>query len=148
MHTLIVVSTMTGTAEMIAEDVAAALQATNVKMRLAENLASEEVRAAELVLVVSSTYGDGEVPEPAKRLFRELENGPRLDAQRFGVVGLGDHSLYAPTFAKGGQRWDEMLEGKGAARLAPLLTIDVASAADISAPAIEWARGALQQAEC
>ncbi len=148
MQVLIVVSTMTGTSEMVAEDLAAELTPGQATIVLAENTKAEQVRAATVLLVVSSTYGNGEVPEPAQRLFGELHDGPELNGFRFGVVGLGDRSLYATTFAAGGRHWDEMLAAKGALRLADRLSIDVASAENLSAPAIAWIHDALEGVAC
>lgn len=138
MRVLILASTMTGTAEMLAENLGDAAAGAQVRVVLAERISAAEVLEWPLLVVVSSTYGDGEVPEPARALFAQIEAAGALDGMAFGVVGLGDRSLYAPTFANGGRQWDQMLEQAGAARLLEPLYIDVSGDVDMSAASEAW----------
>lgn len=132
---------MTGTAEMLAEDMRDSVQNHTVELLLAERTTVDRVGSAEFLVVVSSTYGSGEVPEPAKPLFAALDAHPvRLSHVQYGVVALGDLSLYAPTFANGGRQWDALLEKKGARRATDTLIIDCSSAESMSEPATAWFR--------
>ena len=147
MDVLLLVVTMTGTAEMLAEDVVAAHGGEHqIRMVLAERCTPDELRAASTLLVCSSTYGEGEVPDPGKPLFAALEQDPgQLAHLRFGVVSLGD-SVYADTFANGGKHWDRLLGQAGATRLAERLLLDASGGGDDSASAVEWVASCLQSA--
>mgnify|MGYP003576302657 CR=1 FL=1 len=138
MRILIVVSTMTGTAEMLAENMADSAAAAQARVALAETLTVAELAESPFVVVVSSTYGNGEVPEPANPLYSDIEAAGELAGLRFGVVGIGDKSLYAPTFANGGRQWDQMLERAGATRLQEPIFIDVSGNEDMTELAERW----------
>jgi len=130
---------MTGTAELVAEDVRDQLSGHEVSLVLAEQASAAQVAAADNLIVVSSTYGDGEVPEPAKPLFSALADGDvGLGNVRFGVIALGDRSLYAQTFAQGGRQWDAMLASKGAVRVVELLAVDSSSGVDTAQETADW----------
>lgn len=140
MATLIVVATMTGTAEMVGEDILAAIGPERAQMLPAERVdLSASLNGVETLLVVSSTYGNGEVPEPAKPLYAAIESANRLQGPvRYGVIGLGDKSLYPDTFARGGQLWDSLLADKGLARASDPLLVDCSTSQAISDESIAW----------
>ena len=54
------------------------------------------------ILVISSTYGQGDVPDGSKSFYENLKNKPNLDHLEFAVFGLGDMT-YKDTFAFGGK---------------------------------------------
>jgi len=139
METLILVASMTGTAEILGEDILAGIAAGRATMLLAERADIGMVRDCSTLLVISSTYGNGEVPEPAKAFFERLEAEPMPDANlRFAVIGLGDKSLYPGTFANGGRLWDAMLAKKGFDRIVEPLFIDCSAMADPAEQSIAW----------
>jgi MioC protein len=98
-------------------------------------------------LICTSTYGAGDVPDNATKLYASLLNEPKgLAHVRYGVIALGDHGSYPQTFANGGRRFDAALADLGAQRIGELFTHD---ASDGSMPETEgtaWARGWLAQA--
>ena len=147
MDVLILVVTMTGTAEMLAEDVVAAHGSEHtMRMVLAERFSPAELQQATNLLVISSTYGAGEVPDPGKPLFAALEKQPdQLAHLRFGVVSLGD-MVYSDTFANGGLHWDRLLGDAGARRLSPPLLLDASSGEDASSQTLSWVAHWLQAA--
>ena len=147
MQLLLVVSTVTGTAEMLAENLADAAHGVQVRLALAESLAPADLCEEPFVVVVSSTYGQGEVPTPAQPLFDAIGAAGGLEGVRYGVVGLGDRSLYAPTFANGGRLWDRALEAAGATRLAEPIYIDVSGPEDMTGLAEQWLRGFIESAQ-
>ncbi len=86
------------------------------------------------LLVIASTWGEGEAPQRATRFLAELMDpaAPRLEGLRFAVLGLGDRA-YAQ-FCETGKQIDARLEALGAVRAAPLLECDL----DYEAPAAAW----------
>ena len=55
---------------------------------------AEQLAAMEHVIVVVSTYGEGEMPDNAALFWEALSSPtvPRLETLRYGVLGLGDTS--------------------------------------------------------
>jgi sulfite reductase (NADPH) flavoprotein alpha-component len=86
------------------------------------------------VLMVTSTYGEGDPPQTAAGFFEFIEGrkAPKLPNLRFAVLALGD-STYA-RYCEAGKRLDRRLEGLGAQRLAPRTDCDV----DYEQPANVW----------
>lgn len=142
------VATMTGTAEALAEDLQSALDdGRETQLRLLEDLSPDDIAALPLALVISSTYGVGEVPETAEETHRALqEQKPDLSGLVYGVISLGD-SGYVDTFAQGGENWDAALAACGARRAGEFLRLDCQSGADPLETAEPWLAAWLQAAE-
>ena len=69
-----------------------------------------------LYVVVSSTYGQGDVPDNGQALADALERErPDLAHVRYGLFALGDMT-YARTFCGGGMTFDRILSELGASR--------------------------------
>jgi MioC protein len=140
----IFVATMTGTAEICAEEISTALGAAGIEseMQLMDSVGTDALRAFEFVVIVSSTYGHGDIPDNGQALFEALGAADNLAGIRFTVFGLGDRT-YAATFCEAGRKWDALFAEKGASRFAPLVQHDAGSgtlAEDVAgAWAAEWA---------
>jgi sulfite reductase (NADPH) flavoprotein alpha-component len=122
----IIYGSETGNAEGFAETTAEKLQAAGFEATV---LNMGDVKAQNLtdystVLVITSTWGDGEPPSNAWDLWGELGAKPKLDLSsvRYSVLALGDKS-YAQ-FCKCGIDFDEWLTELGATRLAPRVDCD------------------------
>jgi len=115
----ILVGSMTGNAEFAAEEMQQVLQelGETAEILLMDDAMDPDVfRREGVILVCTSTYGDGEVPENAKPLYERLcAEKPDLSGVRYGVFGLGDSNY--ETFNFGGKRFDEILSSLGAQRL-------------------------------
>ncbi len=91
------------------------------------------------VIVVCSTWGEGEQPDNAEELwtFANSESASRLEGVSFAVCALGDTSY--EFFCESGKEWDGLFERLGAKRLVDRIDCDV----DYDAPAAEWLLDAL-----
>src|SRR5512135_1062027 len=118
-HVTILVGTMTGTAELVADEVKDVLTAEGLSAAV---LAMDKLTPAAFdrpgrFLICTSTYGQGDVPDNARDFFAALETTwPDLTRVEYGVIALGDHT-YAQTFCFGGKRFDQLLTSLGAKRL-------------------------------
>jgi sulfite reductase (NADPH) flavoprotein alpha-component len=88
------------------------------------------------LLVIVSTYGEGDPPQPAVGFFEFLEGkrAPKLDNVRFSVLALGD-STYEK-YCEAGKRIDRRLEALGAARISVRVDCDI----DYDEPAAAWSK--------
>jgi sulfite reductase (NADPH) flavoprotein alpha-component len=96
---------------------------------------------AETLLVLASTWGEGEPPQRAMDFYDALmaPDAPRFDKTRFAVLALGDRA-YA-NFCETGRRIDARLAELGGARAAERSDLDV----DYEAQAEAWIGATLQE---
>jgi MioC protein len=125
----ILVGTTTGNTQYVAEEAQFALTAAGhaADIRPMDELDASVFAPSSVYLVCVSTYGYGDVPANAKRLYESLlKERPSLAGVRYGLVSLGDTS-HAQTFCFGGRRFDQLLARLGAARLGEMLEHDASS---------------------
>lgn len=86
------------------------------------------------LLIVTSTYGDGEPPDNAATLHSALHaaDAPALSSLSYSVLALGDSNY--PEFCKCGHDFDQRLSSLGAQRLTPIVECDV----DYDEPLAHW----------
>jgi len=87
----ILVGTMTGTAEMVAQEVQTALEAAGheASIQMMDGLDASALSGSGPYLVCTSTYGQGDVPDNAQALFNSLEaERPDLSSVPHGVIAL------------------------------------------------------------
>ena len=91
------------------------------------------------VLIVCSTWGEGEQPDNAEELWKFANSGAatRLEGTHYAVCALGDTSY--ELFCESGKEWDGLFEKLGATRIVERIDCDV----DYDAPASEWTLKAL-----
>jgi sulfite reductase (NADPH) flavoprotein alpha-component len=96
--------------------------------------------AAQRLVVIAATWGEGEPPGRAARVYAELmnESAPRLDGVEYGVLALGD-TAYAE-FCAVGKSIDERLAELGAKRVIARVDCDL----DFAEPAVDWLGAALK----
>ncbi len=143
----ILVATMTGTAEMVAQEVQQALEARGreVELRMMDGLDAGAFAGGGLFLVCTSTYGFGNVPDNAQELIDSLESSrPDLSSVVYGVIALGDRT-YGDTFCHGGVRFDKLLSSLGARRAGEMLQHDASSGELPEEAAPAWAIAWVQQ---
>ncbi|MFM5465777.1 FMN-binding protein MioC [Aeromonas simiae] len=125
-HIHIVIGSMLGAAEYVAEHVAALLEQADHRAtehnpaRLDEVLADPDA----ILLVVTSTHGAGDVPDNLQPFYQDLcAKKPDLSGRRYGVIALGDSNY--DTFCAAGKALDQQLTACGASRIGTRLEIDV-----------------------
>ena len=91
------------------------------------------------ILIVCSTWGEGEMPDNAEELWNAAQKGAAgmLSGVHFSVCALGDSSY--EFYCESGKDWDEQFEKLGATRLIDRVDCDV----DYESPASEWAINSL-----
>lgn len=129
-------ASQTGNARRVAEQLLLKLEAAGVNATLtaAADYKAKQLAGEDIVLLVTSTQGDGEPPEEAVPLFKLLtgKKAPDLGGVSFAVLGLGDSSY--PDFCQAGKDFDAALAKLGGTRLAELGVCDL----DYQAAAEAW----------
>ena len=149
LHITILVGTMTGTAEMVAQEVQTALEAAGhqATIRMMDGLDAGVFQGGGTFLICTSTYGQGDVPDNAQALYNNLEaERPNLPGVTFGVIALGDRT-YKDTYCHGGIRFDKLLTELGARRSGEILTHDASSGTLPEELAAQWVVPWVEQLE-
>ena len=138
----IVYASESGNSEKLAGDMAKSARKLGFKPNVVDmaELELASLAKAKRVVVIAATWGEGEPPGRAARVYKELmgEGAPRLDGVEFGVLALGD-AAYAE-FCAIGKQLDERFAALGGKRVADRVDCDL----DFAAPASEWIEGALK----
>jgi sulfite reductase (NADPH) flavoprotein alpha-component len=93
-------------------------------MKNMSDIAPADLAKTENLLVIVSTWGDGEAPETAVAFHKAfMEQDVKLDGVKFSVCALGDTSY--EKFCEIGKQFDARLEKLGATRVAPRADCDV-----------------------
>lgn len=137
----ILYGSQTGNAKGVATAIKAQAEARGLPVTLASmaDYKPKLLKKESHLLVVVSTYGEGEPPESAVDLFEQLKKGKlgKLDGLKFAVLGLGDSSY--EFFCQTGKDFDNFLATAGAERIYELASLDV----DYQDAAKAWGEQAL-----
>jgi len=131
----------TGTAEEFAFDLGTAVQSQDYRCEVGDfdDYQSTKLVDESLVIIVTSTYGNGEAPYNAEEMYNWLETQePDLSSVRFAVCALGDTGY--PAFAQAGKDFDRLLEENGATRILPRFEVDACFDESVE-PFIELVQG-------
>jgi sulfite reductase (NADPH) flavoprotein alpha-component len=138
----ILYATESGNSERLASDVAKSARKLGLKPALLDmaDLELATLAKARRLVVIASTWGEGEPPARAAHAYAELMSGgaPKLDGVEFGVLALGD-TAYAE-FCAVGKAIDNRLAELGAKRVAERVDCDV----DFGEPAARWIESTLR----
>ena len=138
---LILYGTVTGNAESLANRLASRLRAQGITARVRDmaHCQPNVLTQANYVLLVVSTYGNGEPPEDAQPFWEAVVHGDNLDLRgiKFSVLALGNTTY--DHFCRCGREFDAALERHGAIRIYPRVDCDV----DYDAPVEHWLSGVL-----
>ncbi len=123
----IIYGTQTGNSESVANDVATVAKThgllANVKSM--DELELDALVTMEYLLIITSTYGEGEMPDNAQLLWDAIsvDSAPKMEQTKYSVLALGDTSY--DLYCKAGIDWDNRLSELGANRLYERVDCDV-----------------------
>ena len=138
---LILFGTQSGNSEDLASQLAKSATAHGLTPTVLDMDATnvEMMASSERILIICSTWGEGEMPDSAEALWDSInaEGVPKMENTHFSVCALGDTSY--EFYCQSGKDWDRRLEELGAKRVFARQDCDV----DFDEPYAAWAAGAL-----
>ncbi|GEO84711.1 hypothetical protein GCM10007920_04520 [Ciceribacter naphthalenivorans] len=144
----ILYGTQTGNAEQMASDIAGIAGHRGFAPRVIplDGISLAELAGLKRLLIVTSTYGQGEMPDTARSFWEALtaDNAPDLSGLSFSLMSMGDSGY--ETFCAAGQAIDARLQALGARTIEPRVDCDVNYAA-IAFPWADRALAAIRQVE-
>ncbi|KAF0096237.1 MAG: cysJ [Puniceicoccaceae bacterium 5H] len=140
---LILFGSESGNSEGCAQEADKAAKAAGFKSTVVDmaDYDMSKIKDEENVLVIVSTWGEGEPPQNATPFYEFMmgDQAPKLEKMRFSVCGLGDTG-YAD-FCQCGKDFDKRLADLGAERIYDRQDCDV----EFEAPFREWLNGAMEK---
>ena len=142
---LILFGSQTGNAEGLATKTAklASNYGLNATVTDMDGFDIESLSSHKRVLIITSTWGEGEMPDNAEDLWQSVQSdAPGLSAMHYSVCAIGDTSY--DEFCKAGTDWDDKLSSLGAHSVQPIQMCDV----DFDEPWTQWVLEALPRIAC
>ncbi|MCL1138599.1 flavodoxin [Shewanella pneumatophori] len=98
----------------------------------------------ELLLIICSTTGQGDIPDDIQPWFYEMQSkAPYIPELKFGLIGLGDSSY--ETFCGASEQFLALFEELGAKRLGDFLKIDAGETMEPEVEALAWLPSWIEQ---
>ncbi|MET3558643.1 flavodoxin short chain [Streptococcus rupicaprae] len=125
----IVYASMTGNTEEIADIVANKLEELGLDLEINEctTVDADDFLDADLVIVATYTYGDGELPDEIVDFYEDLTQLD-LSGKIYGVCGSGD--TFYDEFCKSVDEFDAAFATTGATKGAESVKVDLAAEDD------------------
>lgn len=141
----ILFGSQTGNARHVAEALAKQAQGKGITAKVVDmaEYKTSQLKNEQYLLIVTSTYGEGEPPENAIGLHNFLfsKKAPKLTGLKYAVLGLGDTSY--EFFCKTAQDFDSRLTELGAVSVQARADLDV----DYQAQADSWSTEVITKLE-
>lgn len=129
-----------GNAQHVAEEAKAMFESKGVECEVFTDPEISDFSAAESVVVITSTTGQGDVPPNLELFYSDLRDEfPLMNGKPFAVAALGDSS-YSDSFCGGGRHFQELLlelQGKPVADMLEVDAIETLAAEDDVLPWLE-----------
>lgn len=122
----IVYASLTGNTEEIADIVAEALENLDIEVEQEEctQVDAEDFAEADICIVATYTYGEGDLPDEIVDFYEELQEVD-LTGKKFGVVGSGD--TFYEFYCKSVDDFEAAFVKAGATKGANSVKIDLAA---------------------
>ena len=137
----IIYGSQTGNAQAVAEDAEELAKEHGLTVNVIDmdDADLQQLSSCERLLVVTSTYGEGEMPDNAQALWDAIneQSAPSFANSYYSVLALGDTNYDG--YCTAGILWDERLQALGAQRVVERVDCDV----DYEEPANQWLSEAL-----
>lgn len=136
----ILVGTMTGTAQLVAQEIELAFAGPqlDIDVTFMDALDRRVFELPGVFLMCTSTYGQGDVPDNARAFYADLAaSRDSLAHVHYGVFALGD-STHVGTYCFGGRRFDEVLAARGARRIGEVMQHNASGGTLPEDVALEW----------
>jgi MioC protein len=134
-HFEIIVGTMLGAAEYVADAIAEKLDASGHTHTIHAEPNLDEIKTESTWIVCTSTHGAGELPDNIQPFAKQLEDAD-LSAVNAYVIGLGDTSY--DTFCFGSKEMEKHIKNAGGTLITDALYIDVLEHPIPEDAAVEW----------
>ena len=134
-HFEIIIGTMLGAAEYVADAIAEKLDASGHTHTIHAEPNLDEIKTESTWIVCTSTHGAGELPDNIQPFAKQLE-GADLSAVNAYVIGLGDTSY--DTFCFGAKEMEKHIKNAGGTLITDALYIDVLEHPIPEDAAVEW----------
>jgi len=137
--------TETGTAEYLCEDMAEAAGSDwTTEVASLDTVKPADLNADTFYVLVTSTYGTGDLPTLAVEFFETLENDrPDLSHVKFAIFGLGDET-FGETYNKGSERLMTQMLACKASMIGERGLFNAASADMPEDVGVPWVEGILE----
>ena len=126
MNISILYGSETGNAQGLAEQAGDYLKSNSryeVSVKDLGDVSVGDLKSLENILLITSTWGDGEAPSNAGKILEDLQSSSEdLSSTSFAVFAIGSTSF--PQFCQAGIDFDALLEKLGSKRLADLEMAD------------------------
>ncbi len=124
---IVLYGTETGNSELLSMDICKAAEGLGIDSIAfgMDEIEPEDMLSFSNLLIVCSTWGDGEQPDNAIDLFEYTEGLQDDDLAKidYSILALGDTAF--DLFCEAGKEWDRVLEDKGANRIHERVDCDV-----------------------
>ncbi|MEM6052682.1 sulfite reductase subunit alpha [Erwinia sp. P7711] len=139
----ILFGSQTGNAEALAQSAAKAARAQGL-VPVVQGLGEVDIEVFATmrhVLIITSTYGEGEMPDNAQLFWQAISasTAPRLEQMHFAVLAIGDTGYDG--FCQAGKFIDMRLEQLGAKRVSDRIDCDI----DYEEPSNQWIATSMPQ---